>query len=125
MVICKECDSLDVRVNDGNFARTKREGEPSAVHTYNKKFFYCEQCESKWESTPEAEKDYLDYLWLKGRTTMLAHEMPRDGSYGPPAHIDGAELMRREELAKKLVESYRHLLDLAPDEWYEIEQDSI
>ena len=124
MVTCQKCQSTDVRVNNGNFASRKLEGEPSAVHEYNKNFFYCEKCENKWESTPEAERDYLDYVWLRDRTTLVARSMSEDGSYGPAQYIDSGELSRRIELGKKIISSYKHLLDLDPGEWHEIGQDS-
>ena len=124
MVTCPKCQSTNIKVNNGNFARTKPEGERSAVHTHNKYFFYCEQCENKWESTPDEEKDYLDYVWLRDRTTLVVRDVAKDGSYGPAQHIDSGELSRRIELAKKIVATYKHLLDLDPGEWHEIEQDS-
>jgi hypothetical protein len=113
-----------VRVNNGNFARVKPEGAPSAKHTYDIRFFYCEQCESKWETTSESQRDYYDYLALRDRTTTMAHDMGKDGSYGPPQYLDGGDLILRAELAKKIASSYKHLLDLNPVEWHEIEEDS-
>lgn len=124
MVTCQRCQSTNVRVNNGNFARTKPEGERSAVHTNNKYFFYCEQCEDKWESTPEEERDYFEYARLRDRTTLVVRNVGKDGSYGPAQHIDSGELSLRVELAKKIVNSYKHLLDLDPGEWHEIEHDS-
>ena len=124
MVTCQKCKSTDVKINNGNFARTKHEGEPSAKHAFNKYFFYCEQCENKWESTPDEERDYFEYVRLRERTILVVRDVGKNGSYGPAQHIDSGELSHRIELAKKIVASYRHLLDLDPGEWYEIERDS-
>ncbi len=124
MVICKNCNSMNVKVANGNFASAKPEGQPAVVHKFNKYFFHCWDCESNWESIPEAEKDYLDYVWLRDRTTLVARSMGSDGSYGPAQFIEASELMRRTELAKKIHGSYRHLLDLDPGEWHEIDQDA-
>lgn len=125
MITCPNCQTTNVRVNNGNFARVKCEGEPAAKYIYNKFFFYCEDCEEKWESTPEAERDYFDYVALRDRTTPIVRTIRRGESYGPAQYIDPAELSRRIELAKKLILSYKHLLDLGAGEWYEIEQDSV
>jgi hypothetical protein len=32
--------------------------------------------------------------------------------------------MRRDELAKKIISSYKHMLDLSPEEWLNIEEDA-
>ena len=123
MITCPKCNSMNVRVNSGNFARVKREGEPAYKHTYDIRFFYCEDCENKWETTPESQRDYYDYVALRDRTMFFANGMGNDGSYGPTNNIDSVDLMRKTELARKIVASYRHLLDLDPAEWYELEQD--
>lgn len=125
MVTCLHCSSINVRVNNGNFAHVKPEGEPAAKYTYNKLFFFCERCENQWESTPDSEKDYLDYVWLRNRTEIPVRNMGADGSHGPPAYINAGELMRRGELAKKISSSYKHLLNLAPSEWHKIHQDAL
>lgn len=124
MITCRRCQSTNVKVNNGNFARTKPEGARSAVHTHNKYFFYCEQCENKWKSTSDEERDYFEYVRLRDHTTLVVRDVGKDGSYGPAQHIDSDELSRRTELAKKIDTSYKHLLDLDPGEWHEIESDS-
>jgi hypothetical protein len=124
MITCPQCQCFTVTVTNGNFAHAKVEGEPAFRQSYNRKLFYCENCEYKWQSTAEAERDYNEYVALRGRTEMLVRKMGVDGSYGPPVHIDGGDLILRDELAKKIIGLYRHLLDLAPDEWFEIEQDA-
>jgi hypothetical protein len=122
MVFCKNCKSINVKVANANFASVKPEGQPSAKQSENKFFFHCWNCESDWESNQEAYQDYYEYDALRGRTTMVAHDM-KPGMKIEAQYIDSNELMRRHELAKKIISSYKHLLDLKPGEWYDIEQD--
>lgn len=107
-----------------DFARVKPEGIPAEKHTLSKFSFWCHDCDHTWVSDPQSQRDYLDYVWLRDRTTMVAHDMGKDGSYQPSPTIDGEELMRRDELAKKIISSYKHMLDLPPEEWLSIEEDA-
>ncbi|MDB4992125.1 MAG: hypothetical protein JWL75_370 [Parcubacteria group bacterium] len=124
MVICPHCKSRNVSVNNGNFARVKPEGIPAAKHTYDIRFFYCEACEEKWESTPESQSDYYDYVRLRDRTQMSAQEVRPGETYIVGPHIEPGELMRRGELAVKIVDLYTSVLDLSPSEWHEIHLDA-
>ena len=124
MVICENCSSTDVRVNNGNFARTKPEGAPAAKHTYDIRFFYCEQCTSQWETTAESQRDYYDYVALRERTKIILRDVPKSGIIDPAQHLEFDDLVRRTELAKKISTSYRHLLDLDPGEWHKIALDA-
>lgn len=123
MVHCLNCKSTNVKVSDANYAHVKLEGQDSSVHTEIKYYFHCWNCESDWESSTEADKDYYEYDALKGRTTLVAHNMS-PGTKIEAQYIDPKELMRRHELATKIVNSYKHLLDLNPGEWFYIEQDA-
>jgi len=107
-----------------NFAHVKREGEPSAKFLYNKYSFYCHDCMNQWESIPEAEKDYFEYVDLRNRTNIIVRDMGKDGSFGPAQQIDFGELSRRKELARKIMDSYQHMLNIDPGEWYELAQDA-
>lgn len=55
---------------------------------------------------------------------MFAQDMS-PGRKIEPQYINPDELMKRHELARKIVNSYRHVLDLKPGEWFDIEQDAI
>jgi|SRR3989338_10430212 len=123
MVHCLNCKSTKVKVTNANFASVKLERQPSAKQTENKCFFHCWDCESDWESKPEALDDYYEYEALRGRTKLVAHDM-RPGVKIEAQYINPDELMKRHELAKKIVDSYKHLLDLKPGEWFDIEQDA-
>jgi len=107
-----------------NFARVKPEGQPAEKHEYDIYSFFCFDCEHQWESDPQVQKDYLEYLWLRDRTSLVARDMKPNGDYGPAPFIDSSELTRRNELAKKIINSYKHTLDLSPSEWYKIGQDA-
>ncbi len=48
----------------------------------------------------------------------------KDGNYGSAPYIDQSDLLRRDEIAKILVTSYKHLLDLSPSEWHNIKLDA-
>ncbi|KKP78412.1 MAG: hypothetical protein UR77_C0003G0019 [Candidatus Nomurabacteria bacterium GW2011_GWC2_35_35] len=124
MVTCPNCKLKKVKVVHMNFASLKPEGQPAKKQEYDTYSFFCFDCEHQWESDPQVQKDYLEYLWLRDRTSMIARDMNSDRSYGPAPFIDSSELTRRNELAKKIVNSYKHALDISPSEWYKIEQDS-
>jgi hypothetical protein len=123
MVICKNCRSLNVDIKNLDFARVKLEGEPAAKYTGPHDSFYCFDCESQWESGPEDWQLYYEYKSLVPKTTFIVHNM-ENGNYGPVQHVDARELLRRDEIAKILVASYLHLLDLSPAEWHEIKLDA-
>src|SRR3990167_11360564 len=124
MITCKNCKSKNVKVANMNFASLKKEGQPAEKQGEEKYSFFCFYCEQQWESDPQAQKDYLEYMWLKGRTSTVARDMNPSGDYGPASFIDNSELTRRNELAKKIINSYKHTIDLSPSEWYKIEQDT-
>jgi hypothetical protein len=123
MVTCPNCNLTDIRIANGNFASVKLEGQPSAKYTYDKKLFHCRDCEKNWESTPEVEKDYNEYIRLSNLTTISVQDFKDDGSYEQPQYIDDDETLRT-ELAKKIVSSYKHILNLNPEEWLKIEKDA-
>ena len=125
MIKCKKCSSTDVKVKDLNCASRKREGESTVKHTYNKKEFHCRNCDDVWMSIPEAEKDYYEYVDLCNQTTVAVRDVKKDSSYGPPTRIVPEELLRRIELAKIIVGSYEHVLDLDPGEWCDLEEDTL
>ena len=123
MIRCKNCNSINVKVSDMNFARTKRSGESSAKAGLPKKQFHCLDCKTTWGSDSEAYKLYFEYGDLRPRTTMVAQTMKPGGTY-TAVYIKPEELMRRHELAKILFDKYRSCLDLGAEEWYDIELDS-
>lgn len=125
MVHCLNCKSTKVKVFDANFAELKPEGQPAVKHSGSKFLYHCWNCNNDWESIPEAEQDYFEYDALKSRTTFVVNEVKPGKSIGPAAYIKPDELLRRHELAKKLVDSYKHVLDLKPGEWFDIEQDAL
>lgn len=122
MVICK-CGSSKVDVKNLDFARAKPEGVLVAKYRGPHDSFYCLDCASQWESGPDDWQLYYEYKSLLSKTTFVVHDM-KDGNYGPVQHVDMNELSQRSELAKKLVASYLHLLDLSPAEWHEIKLDA-
>lgn len=111
MVICPQCKSINVRVANGNFARTKGEGQPSAKHSYTKLLFHCWDCEHNWESTPEAEKDYFEYVHLRSRTEIAAGDLGKDGSYQVGPTIDSGETSRRIEYEYSATPFYQQKLN--------------
>jgi hypothetical protein len=127
MVKCinKNCNSIRINVQSLNFATRKPEGEAAAKGNEERYSFLCFDCNSSWIAEPQVRKDYYEYLWLKSRTELIARDMMKDGSYVVAPYIDSNELMRRTELAKKLSNSYTHVLDISPDEWHEIHLDAI
>ena len=124
MAYCLNCKSTNVKVADANFTELKLEGQLAAKHTESKYYFHCWNCESDWESDPEAQRDYYEYDGLRNSTTFVAHSMKPSGKI-EAQYINPDELLRRHELAKKIISSYRHLLDLSPGEWFGIEQDAV
>lgn len=122
MIICK-CGSIRVDVKNLDFARAKPEGASTAKYTGPHHSFYCYDCKLQWKSVPENWKLYYEYQSLVPKTTFLVHDM-KDGNYGHAPHIDANDLMRRDEIAKILVESYQHLLNLSPSEWHNIKLDA-
>ncbi len=122
MIICK-CGSIRVDVKNLDFARAKPEGAPTVKYTGPNRAFYCYDCTSKWKSNSEDWKLYYEYQSLVPKTTFTVHDM-KDGNYGPAPYIDQDDLLRRDEIAKILVKSYQHLLDLSPSEWHNIKLDA-
>lgn len=125
MVWCKNCKSIKVKVNNLNFAEAKAEGEPSVKYTYNKFSFFCHDCENQWESIPEAEEIYFRYVDLKAKTQLTVYDVNEyKNSPLPIVPLSIVDLTKRKELAKEIIEHYRHVLDIDPGEWYEIKQDA-
>ena len=122
MVYCKNCKSINVKVSDLNFARIKPEGQHTVKHKHNKYSYFCWDCKHDWKSIPEVEQDYHRYLWLRDRTKMIARDM-KDGSI-QEKYINSNELLERKELARKITKEYKHLLNISPGDWYDIEEDS-
>jgi hypothetical protein len=107
MVICSNCGSRKVTVNNGNFAARKREGQPSQKHTHNTYYFYCHDCEEQWESDPQAERDFFEYSDLEQRTRMRVRDHKPGGGHGTPPNIQPSDIPKRRE--KSLLErSLRH-----------------
>lgn len=125
MIRCSNCESINVRVSNGNLPSVKPEGQPSAMCTYNRNLFYCRNCENKWESIPEAEQDYSEYIQLCYRTRIVSRDLKRDGGYGPALNICPEELSQQKDLAKKIVSTYKHVLNIDCGEWHDIEQDAL
>ncbi|MEZ4211110.1 MAG: hypothetical protein R3B39_02380 [Candidatus Paceibacterota bacterium] len=124
MVTCKKCNSISVKVSDLNFATVKPEGQPAAKIGHTKKEFYCHSCGEIWMFDLECERLYFEYLDLKRKTMMFVQDL-RSLNKIPPPHIESHDLMRRNELAKKLVTGYKHMLDIDPGEWHELEQEAL
>jgi hypothetical protein len=123
MVICPNCKSIKVKVLDLNFAHLKKEGEPADKNPVMDKQFYCEICHHGWCFDPESEKLYLEYIQLKNETTLVVQDMKRGGKYHPQ-YIDMDKLTKRKDIARRIVSSYQHVLDINPGEWYELHQDA-
>lgn len=123
MVICRNCKLTNVKVLDQNFAKKKEEGQPSAKNEPSKEQFYCWSCHHTWNSNPDSEKLYLEYTQLKGETTLIVHDMHK-GQKIEPQHLSLDKMMRATEIAKELVSSHRHTLDIDPSEWFDIEQEA-
>ena len=124
MVICLNCKSRDVKIGDDNFARRKLEGGDYAIGKKSGSTFHCQKCGESWESIPEAEGDHSEYIQLRDRTAMMVQDVGVGGSHSPPPSINANELMRRSELAKKIIALYKHVLDLDPGAWHDIELDA-
>ena len=124
MVYCLGCNSINVKISDGNFASVKPEGQPAVKQEHDKNFFYCWDCGSDWESIHGAKDEYFEYLRLRDRTSIVARDLHRGGSYEPAPLINGMELLRRGELARKIFASYRHVLDISYSEWFLIKKDA-
>jgi len=122
MITCQKCRSINIKVSSLNFARVKLEGQPAFKHHYNKYSFYCSDCNNQWESVPEAEKDYHEYLDLCSKNTILSQDLKEDGGYGQTRQINYDELEKEKVLAKKIVSSYKHVLNINPSEWHNLEQ---
>lgn len=50
MIVCKNCQSQDIRINSMNFASAKLEGQPFAKARERKNSFVCNDCEFSWET---------------------------------------------------------------------------
>lgn len=122
MIICK-CGSIRVDVKNLDFARVEPEGAPAAKYEGPNHSFYCHDCKLQWKSIPEDWKLYYEYQSLVPKTTFFVNDM-KDGNYGSAPYIDANDLMRRDEIARIIVESYQHLLDLSPSEWHNIKLDA-
>ncbi len=122
MVTCK-CGSINVDIKNLDYARVKPEGAPAAKYTGRHDSFYCYDCRSQWKSEPEDWKVYNEYQSLVNKNRVIAHDMPADGSYQSQEMGTPEEYDRQKELAKELVTSYKHLLNLEAGVWFDIEQD--
>lgn len=126
MLWCQNCGSTKVKVTNLNFTKLKPEEEAAIKYSHNKDSFYCQNCEKQWESIPEAEETYLEYVSLRNKTQLVAYNVQDyKNSPLPIQNINHEELIRRHELAKKISDCYKHLLDISPKEWHELEQDNI
>jgi|GEM_PF-2556350 len=123
MIRCKKCKSILVKVFNLNFAKRKLEGQAASKIGSTKKQFLCQSCSEEWFFDPNCEKLYFEYLDLKPETTLVAHNMGSDGTY-EAQYIDPNKLMRRLELARELIRSYQHMLDIGPDLWLQLSQDA-
>ena len=126
MVFCKnkDCNSILVKVSDLNFALVKPEGEPAAKAGLTKKEFYCQSCGEIWMFDPKVESLYFEYRDLKNKTMMVAQDVDATKRIEVP-YISVNDLMRRTEIAKDLVTNYKHMLDLEPGDWYDLEQEAL
>lgn len=127
MVYCKnkKCNSTNVEKKDLNFASIKNEGEP-ADKTFEEKYeFFCKQCGNHWFEDGEAYKIYEEYKKLKEETKIVAQDVKRGGTYKiDKIHvINPDKMMRVIELANNIWNDYRHLLDISPAEWHELQSD--
>lgn len=123
MVICPSCKSIEIKIADQNFARKKPEGQPAVKTELSKQQFYCWTCAHAWNSNPESEKLYAEYVNLKGKTTLVVHDM-HSGKKMEPQYLDVDKMMRKTAIAKELVASHKHTLDVDPGEWYDLEQEA-
>ncbi len=125
MVTCKDCKSINVDFKNLDFAKAKPEGFPATKYTGRHDSFYCFDCQSQWKSGPEDWKLYYEYQALIPKTTSVAYTMPANGSYQVQDMGTISDYQKRKDLAKKLVLSYKHLLNLESVIWHDIEQNSI
>lgn len=105
-----------------DFAAVKPAGMPAEKHTLNKYSFWCTDCNDTWVSDPQSQRDYLDYVWLREKTTMITNDMNKVGNIRISPMIDPNELIRCSDLADKILSSYRNILPLPMDEWVRIEE---
>ncbi len=124
MIRCNKCSSISVKVCNLNFAKRKVEGCPSSKIVSIEKQYYCQSCGNAWFYNPKCDELYAEYLKLKPETTLVAHIVKPGGTY-KAQYIDPNKLIRRNEIAKTLVDSYQHVLNVDPGEWYELCQDAL
>ena len=123
MIHCKNCNSINIKVLNLDFARAVNQHDQAVKFNFSKRQFHCLDCETDWNSDPEAYKAYYEYADLLPRTTLVAHVMKPGGTY-TAQYIKPEELTRRKELAKILFDKYRSFLDIGAGEWYDIELDA-
>lgn len=124
MIYCINCSSINVQVKSMDFASRKIEGQASAkANNLPKNRFMCTDCQSNWNSDPEAYKLYFEYANLLPRTTIIAQVVRPGGPY-VAQYLNPDELIRRKDLAKILFSKYKSYLDLDAGEWYDIELDA-
>ena len=109
---------------DLNFARIKPEGQPAVKAGPPQKQFHCWDCGYTWDSNPKSFELYYEYDGLKNETFIPVQDRDAINKI-PPPYISYEKLHRLKEVAKILVESHRHTLDIGPSEWYDIERDAL
>lgn len=124
MVTCKNCKSINVNIQNLDFARAMSEGSSAVKYTGPHNDFYCQDCETQWQSGPQDWEPYYEYQDLVSKTEMFAHNMSPSGKYQTQEVGSFADFEKREILAKELVSSYKHLLDLEAGIWFDIEKDT-
>ncbi|MEK7187471.1 MAG: hypothetical protein AAB691_01325 [Patescibacteria group bacterium] len=122
MITCPNCKSIDIKTLDLEFARRKKEGEAANKDEILKEQFTCQTCGDEWDSNPKSEELYREYLELKKETEMIAQDMKPGGQY-KVQYIDPQKLSRRLEVARELVSSHQHTLNISPSAWHDLKQD--
>lgn len=124
MIRCPKCKSLG-KVVDLNFAKLKREGEPSDKSELLDKEGYCPVCGHDWILDSGAYDFYNEYVVLRNEVAQMVvvYDHGKGLPYNPkPMDVD--KLIRMKELAKLLSDEHRHNLDVAAGEWFEIIRDA-
>jgi hypothetical protein len=125
MIYCKKCNSINIAIIDKNFAHLKKEHCPAVKLNLLKIQYHCRDCESDWNFDPKASEIYSEYIDLKHKTALTAHDMKHNKTiHLSYTYINGNELMRRKELAKILFNEYKSHLNLNPENWHDIEFDA-
>lgn len=123
MIRCKNCKSIDIKINSLNFASRKNEGEPTKKDEPINKEYYCRSCSSTWFYDPKCEDLYNEYLKLKADTDLIVKKVESGVSCIPP-YSDKSKILRIKEIAKDLIENYQHILDIGLNEWNIIFEDN-